>query len=146
MRTEFVILGEPAGKGRHRTANRGKYSVQYPDEKTVMYENLVKTEYRRQCNDYKFDPDVPIDCRIYAYYSIPKSTSKKKRDLMLRGLIRPMKKPDWDNIGKVICDALNKIAYNDDAQVADAMVRKFYSDTPRVIVIIQEAKHDEQNR
>lgn len=24
------------------------------------------------------------------------------------------KKPDWDNIGKIVCDSLNNIAYHDD--------------------------------
>ena len=55
---------------------------------------------------------------------------------MIDRLIRPTRKPDFDNIGKVICDALNGIAYRDDAQIVDALVRKFYSDTPRVIVEI----------
>ena len=57
---------------------------------------------------------------------------------MLDGLIRPTKKPDWDNIGKVVCDALNGIAYRDDAQIVDSMVRKFYGEVPRVVVIIRE--------
>lgn len=57
---------------------------------------------------------------------------------MLDHKIRPTKKPDFDNIGKVICDALNKIAYRDDSQIVDAQVRKFYSDRPRVVVTIME--------
>lgn len=38
--------------------------------------------------------------RITAYYGIPKSASKKKAQLMRERKIRPMKKPDFDNIGK----------------------------------------------
>ena len=59
---------------------------------------------------------------------------------MEEGKIRPTKKPDFDNIGKIVCDSLNKRAYNDDAQVVDAQVRKFYSRNPRVVVTIQEAE------
>lgn len=51
-----------------------------------------------------------------------------------------MKKPDFDNIGKIVCDSLNNIAYHDDAQIVDAQVRKFFSDDPRVVVTIQEAE------
>ena len=29
--------------------------------------------------------------------------------------ISPTKKPDWDNIGKIVSDALNKFAYKDDS-------------------------------
>lgn len=137
MIAEFCILGDPQGKGRHRTAGGHEYTP----EKTVLYENLVKTEYRRQ-SGIRFSDDAMLDVRIFAYYSIPKSVSKKKRQAMLDRRIRPIKKPDYDNIGKVVCDALNNIAYRDDAQIVDAMVRKFYSDRPRVVVSIRECGGD----
>ena len=78
-----------------------------------------------------------LDVRIVAYYEIPKSTSKKRRKDMLEHRIRPTKKPDWDNIGKIICDSLNAVAYHDDAAVVDAHVRKFYAETPKVDVMIK---------
>jgi len=59
---------------------------------------------------------------------------------MADGIIRPTKKPDIDNICKIICDSLNKIAYHDDSQIVDCQVRKFYSERPRVVVTISEAK------
>ena len=142
MRVQFTIPGEPKGKGRHRTATRGAYAVQYSDQKTVIYENLTKMEFRRQCKAFRFPDGTELDMRIYAYYGIPKSVSKKKRELMLAGEIRPTKKPDWDNIGKIISDSLNQIGYRDDAEIVDGMVRKFYSDEPRVVVVVQEARHD----
>ena len=104
-----------------------------------MYENLVKTEYRQQVG-VKFPDDAMLDVRIFAYYPIPKSASKRKRQAMLEKKIRPTKKPDWDNVGKVICDSLNGIAYRDDAQVVDSMVRKFYGEDPKVVVTIEEIK------
>ena len=58
---------------------------------------------------------------------------------MERFEIRPMKKPDNDNIVKVVQDALNQIAYRDDVQIVDCQLRKFYSENPRVVVTIQEA-------
>ena len=68
--------------------------------------------------------------------SIPKSVSKKKRGLMLEGMLRPTKKPDMDNVVKIIADSLNQIAYRDDTQIVDCQCRKFYSDDPRVEVRI----------
>lgn len=140
MKLKFTVLGEPMGKGRPRFSAAGPYVKTYTPEKTANYETLVKIEYRRQCCDFKFERDVPLDVRITAYYAIPKSASKKKAQLMRERRIRPMKKPDFDNIGKIVCDSLNDIAYHDDAQVVDAQVRKFYSDDPRVVVTIQEAE------
>lgn len=140
MKLKFSVLGEPAGKGRPRFRNAGAFVQTYTPEKTVSYENLVTLEYRRQCRDFKFPKDTPLDVRITAYYGIPKSVSKKKAQLMRERKIRPMKKPDFDNIGKIVCDSLNNIAYHDDAQIVDAQVRKFFSDDPRVVVTIQEAE------
>lgn len=139
MKLKFVVLGEPTGKGRPRFAKVGSYVKTYTPEKTVEYENLVRLEYRRQCKDFKFDDDVALDARIIAYYSIPKSASKKKRQAMLDHTLRPLKKVDCDNLAKIVLDSLNKIAYRDDVQVVDCQVRKFYSDNPRIVVTIQEA-------
>lgn len=137
MKVKFTILGEPTGKQRPRVTRAG---VAYTPKDTVQYENLVRVEYRRQCNDYRFPDDSPLDLRITAYYGIPKSASKKKRQQMADFQIRPLKKSDWDNIGKIIADSLNEVAYKDDVQIVDAQVRKFYSDRPRVVVTIQDAK------
>lgn len=140
MKLKFTVLGEPVGKGRPKFSTAGGFVNAYTPEKTVNYETLVKLEYRRQCHDFKFDKDTPLDMRVTAYYSIPKSTSKKKRTLMLERKIRPIKKPDSSNVMKAIEDGLNGIAYHDDTQIVDSQTRRFYSDNPRVVVTIQEAQ------
>ena len=140
MKVKFVILGEPQGKGRPKFSNRnGKVITRTPDE-TVLYENLIRTEFQRQCGGARFPDNEALDLRIMAYYTIPASASKKKQCDMEEKRIRPIKKPDWDNIGKVVADSLNQVAYRDDAQVVDSQVRKFYSRQPRVEVTIQTAK------
>lgn len=144
MRVQFTILGEPVGKGRPRFSTKGNFVKAYTPKKTVNYENLVKLEYRRQCRDFKFPKEAPLDLRILAYFGIPKSASKRKRELMISGAIRPMKKPDMDNVIKAIADACNEYSYHDDAQIVDCQVRKFYSEQPRVTIIIQEVKMVEQ--
>lgn len=136
MVVKFTVLGEPKGKQRPRMTKKGHT---YTSAETVEYENLVKVEYRRQCHDFRFGDQTPLDMRIIAYYSIPKSVSRKKRQDMIDHRIRPLKRCDWDNLGKLIADGLNNIAYKDDVQIVDAQVRKFYSETPRVVVTIQEA-------
>ena len=135
-KVKFTVLGEPKGKGRPRFSTQTGRA--FTPKQTVNYETLVHTEYMVQCKGFRFPDDAMLDVRVIAYYSIPKSVSKKKRQAMLDHKIRPTKKPDFDNIGKVICDALNKIAYRDDSQIVDAQVRKFYSDRPRVVVTIRE--------
>jgi len=139
MKIKFTILGEPQGKGRPRFANiKGKVITRTPDE-TVLYENLIATEYRRQVGSVKFQGNEIIDLRIMAYFTIPASASKKKQKQMEDGEIRPAKKPDMDNIIKVVADSLNQIAYRDDAQIVDCQLRKYYSRQPRVEITIISA-------
>lgn len=134
---KFSIPGQPFGKQRPRVVSRGTFSKAYTPKETVSYENLVKLMYSQVAKGKMFPDGAMLDVRIIAYYDIPKSTSKKKRKEMLEHKIRPAKKPDWDNIGKIVCDSLNLVAYHDDSAVVDAQVRKFYSENPRVDVTIK---------
>lgn len=141
MRTQFCVYGEPRGKERPKFSTICGHVTARTPENTVLYENLVKTEYRLQ-SGVRFADDAMLSVRIFAFFPIPKSASKKKRFAMLDRLLRPIKKPDWDNIGKIVCDALNGIAYHDDAQIVDALVRKFYADTPRVVIEISDIPYE----
>ncbi len=124
-------------KQRPRVVNRGKFSSAYTPKETVQYENLVKLCFQQAAHGEMFSDDAMLDVRIFAFYEIPKSTSKRKREAMMARKIRPVKRPDFDNIGKIICDSLNLVAYHDDSAIVDAQVRKFYSVQPRVEVIIK---------
>lgn len=143
MEVNFTIYGEPKGKGRPRFNTKTGHAITPKD--TVNYETLVHMEYLSQCGNAKFPDDAMLDMRIKAYYSIPKSKSKKQQNLMREGIVRPIKKPDMDNCIKIIADALNKIAYRDDTQIVDCQVRKFYSDNPRVEVRILDIKKQVNN-
>lgn len=139
MRVKFTVLGEPQGKGRPRVERHGGKTVTRTPEATVVYENLIRTEYSRQCGDFRFPDSEYVDLRVIAYYGIPASASKKRQRMMENGEIRPTKKPDIDNILKVVADSLNDRAYHDDAQVVDAQARKWYSRRPRIEVVVQTA-------
>lgn len=135
MTAQFVVHGTPQGKARHRTTRAGRT---YTPTKTVKYEKQIVEEYTFQCFNTWFEQGVPLTVTIDAYMEIPKSTSKKRTKMMIDKILRPLKKPDWDNIGKVICDALNGVAYHDDSQVVEGRVRKFYGSEPFVVVTITD--------
>ena len=130
MRVKFVVMGKPKGKGRPRFQRIGNYTKVSTPVDTVNYENLVKLEYELQCNRYYFDTKE-LGIKITSYYPIAKSTSKKKKEAMLNFKINPTKKPDCDNVLKIIADSLNNIAYHDDAQIIEASIVKRYADIPR---------------
>jgi Holliday junction resolvase RusA-like endonuclease len=129
MQIAFEIPGEPMAKQRPKFGCGRAYT---PD-KTTNYETLVKMEYHNQINKML---DGEIEAKIIAYYAIPKSASKKKQIAMRLGNIMPTKRPDVDNIAKIVLDSLNGIAYKDDSQVVNLQVHKLYADNPRVEVIL----------
>ncbi len=136
-RIEFTVYGEPIGKGRPRFTRQGHT---YTPQKTVGYEELIRTEYHSRYDGMQFETDEPLCMQIIAYVGIPKSASKRKQELMRQGIIRPAKKPDWDNIAKIIGDALNKTAYPDDKQIVNAHIEKHFSVQPRVEIAVWRCK------
>lgn len=135
MQIEFTVLGEPFGKQRPRHSRVS--GTTYTPRETKLHEQLIQWEYRKQCRD-KFPEGSQIRIIITAIMSIPKGTAKYRKADMLSGKIRPTKKPDWDNIGKLVCDALNGIAYDDDKCVCEAIVQKYYGCEPRIIVRLED--------
>lgn len=138
MTVEFVVIGEPKGKGRPRfTVIKGGAGVRtYTPDATACYENMVALSYRQMCGDVKLEGEIEAD--ITAYFAIPKSVSKRKREQMLKGEIRHTHKPDTDNIAKIILDSLNGIAYDDDRQVCRLTVNKLYGGRTGVVVRLSE--------
>ncbi len=138
----FTVLGEPQGKARARTVRNkatGK-TMSFTPARTASYENLVRLEYHAQTGGkFLFPDDKPVYVLIDMFMQAPK-TSKKKSGQMLAHLLRPIRKVDWDNCGKIICDSLNGIAYKDDKQVVDGRVRKWWSRQPRVVVTLSDSE------
>lgn len=124
---KFTVPGPPQGKARPRTGRNkstGK-PVSYTPAQTVLYENWIRTCYMQETN-MLFSNNELLGIDIMAFFPIPKSTPKKIRAAMMDGEIRPLKKPDGDNILKAVCDALNGLAYRDDRQLADKCIHKWY--------------------
>lgn len=77
---------------------------------------------------------------MMAQYPIPQSWSKRKKKEAIAGLIMPTTKPDGDNILKVVLDALNGLAYDDDRQVVKMCIIKAYGVNPGLVVQVGEYK------
>lgn len=133
MTAEFVVHTQPKGKGRPRFARVGNSVRTYTPAKTADYEEMIRQAYFNQCRGTYFGKS-PVFIFVDAYFQIPKSRTKADKELMRAGKIRPTVKADADNILKSIMDALNGIAYEDDAQIVFATVRKFYAENPEIRV------------
>ena len=131
----FTVPGKPVGKQRPQFSRQGTAVRTYTPRKTAEYESLVRISYRAVSKEKL---KGAISATIYGYFEPPKSISKKQREQMLKGQISYIKKIDSDNLAKSILDALNGVAYDDDAQVCLLIVQKLYAETARVEVILKE--------
>lgn len=135
IKYEFEMIGEITGKARPRM--NPKTGRAYTPTKTKLYEYVLREAFVKAYPAFR-----PIEnkckVKIFAYFDIPKSTSKKKKIEMLDNKITPTKKPDIDNITKIVLDAMNKFAFKDDTQVTLLEVEKRYSEVPRIYVRIEE--------
>jgi len=127
----FILWGEPVGKGRPRFWQG--HAVTPP--KTKAYEKEVARIYKMYGGEMM---SGPVRIAVTAWYRIPKSASKKLKHQMEIGEVRPTKKPDIDNVMKIIMDGLTGVAYEDDKQVVEFRIDKFYDYEPKVTVLIEE--------
>ena len=131
---QFEIDGDPQGKQRPRHARTG--AVYTPTE-TKAYERKVAWQFWNT----KPKPETyhgAVAMEIVAYYRIPASAGKAAAQMMRDGERVPAKKPDIDNVVKIVMDGLNKNAYDDDRQVVQVTARKAYADEPKVVVKVWE--------
>lgn len=132
----FVIPGTPVGKGRPKFSRQGAFVRAYTPEKTAAYENLVKVKAEQAMAGRPLI-EGPVEVSIRLIVTPPASWSQKKQREALDGRIFPTTKPDWDNCGKAICDAMNEIVFKDDKQVVDAHVSKRYGQVARAAVEVR---------
>ena len=83
--------------------------------------------------------DGAVHVEFEAIYGVQKSATKKQRTERLNGEELAIKKPDIDNITKILLDALNGLAWKDDTQVVSIRaIKGRYETEPRLICRIIE--------
>ncbi len=139
MRIAFTIPGTPTAKGRAKTRafKMGDriISQHYTPSKTQRAEN----SFLAQALPYKPESPLtgPLSLRISAVFPVPASYSRRRRAECLAGEEWPAKKPDYDNVAKLVTDALNGVFYRDDCQICACQVIKIYGDEPCVSVVLE---------
>lgn len=122
---QFIVKGKPQGKKRPRFSSIS-HTIYTPSE-TQTYEHQIAMAFKAgggRC----IPTGQCVAVAVTAFFPVPKSYGKGKRKACIEGDIRPDKKPDIDNVLKVVLDALNGLAYDDDKQVIEAICRKYYTD------------------
>jgi len=128
---EATIFVEPTPKGRARSRIAGKHVITYTPAKTRNAENMIAATIRQEVmKQGSFDAGIPLRLSATFYIEKPKSAGKK--------VLLPVKRPDLDNYGKLLLDALNKYAWQDDSQIIDLHLRKRFGTPPHIEIKITE--------
>jgi Holliday junction resolvase RusA-like endonuclease len=123
----FKIPLAPIGKARARVKlnTRSGRAQSYTPQKTSEWEkdaSLYLMQQYRKCVLNNEPIDKPVALHIYAFFNKPKNIrldGEKQKHI---------KKPDWDNVGKIICDTMVKAGIiKDDNLIWSAQVDKLYS-------------------
>ena len=131
---EFEVIGDIKGKARPRV---NTYTgTAYTPTGTKDYENVIKQYFKVKYPRYE-PLDGRVAIKIIAYFEVTKNTTKKDKKLIEEGLLSPTKKPDIDNIVKIILDALNKMAFKYDNQITKLEVEKLYGSEEKIVVKVE---------
>ena len=109
----------------------------YTPSATQKFEQKVKNAFLEKYT-LKELSEKPIKALIIAEFEPPKSTSKKKRLELIEEVINYTKKPDIDNIAKIILDGLNGVVFKDDSQICRLEIYKRYGYENKIIVKLEE--------
>lgn len=127
----FVIYLLPKATPRPRsTVNGSFFYVKGAKDNKVFFQRAIR------------DMDLPyIDtpCKFHctSYLPIPKSMNSTDQILAEKGFIRPVSKPDFDNLVKTYSDMLQDVILDDDKLIIEGTSSKYYSWKPRIEITIE---------
>ncbi len=128
MRVQFTIPGKPFAWRRARS--NGK--IRFKDRATEAHEHIVQSI---ALTHFPAPVDGPLRLEVRATFKVPESWSKARKAATIW---RPhTQKPDGSNVVKQIEDALNRIAWVDDSQIADTRVIKLWGDRDETVVVVE---------
>lgn len=127
----FTVEGKPIQW--MRAGKKGKRH--FTPEKMANYKNAVATLAKKSMGQI---PPLagPVSCFVVVDLPIPESYSKARKARCAIGQEMPAKRPDLDNYIKLALDAMNKIVFDDDAQVCTLMSNKRYSAEPKLEITV----------
>lgn len=129
MTVTLTIEGPPTGKGRPKFRIAGKGDRQFVQVYTPQDTQKAEARIQRLWRDAGQPrlPDGPVHMRVEIVLERPQAHWNSKGDLNAAGQRSqwPTKKPDVDNVAKLVADALNGCVYRDDALIvrSDAIKR-----------------------
>lgn len=128
-RVTLTIPGEPVGWGRptpvaQLRADGTAFVMMVTQEQTRQVKQAVRDAFRLKYPSHR-PWTGPVLLRFTAVFAIPASFNRALQEAARRGTLYCVKKPDKDNIEKLIKDALNGLVYADDQQVMGGGLKRY---------------------
>ena len=139
----FEVPGRPRGKGRPRLTRSGRA---YTPAETRKYEAAIQAA-ARDAMGATMPHTGALVLEVNAYHSRPAKPAKGHPCRGMGPAPAPLsmggsRYPDADNVLKAAADALNGVAYRDDAQLWAVTCRRWWcavGDAPRLVVTLLRA-------
>ena len=125
----YTIYLLPKATPRPRSGRNGIFYVKGASDNKKIFQK------------YLIDQDIdlittPCKFKCTSYFPIPNSMNNIEKIAAEMGLIRPVSKPDFDNLAKAYCDMIQDLLIYDDSLVVEGISKKFYSIKPRIEVTL----------
>ncbi len=140
----IVLPGSPKGQGRPRshivkTRDGRQFIAVYKDAASRTYEEALALTAKTVM---KSRPPLegPLVVEVDAIFAVPPSWSMKQRDAALAGVVRPIGRPDIDNVLKSVLDGLANVVFRNDSQIVLATVEKRYGERPMLFIEVSECE------
>ena len=127
----FTIFMLPKASPRPRYSSKGHmFYVKGASDNKKIFQEAIKD------SDFPII-NTPMKFCCTSYLPIPNTMKKHEKILAEMGLIRPISKPDFDNLAKTYSDMIQGTVMTDDALIVEGISRKYYSCKPRIEIIIE---------
>lgn len=129
IRFVIYLLPKATPRPRHNFIQNTFYVMGAKDNRDIFAKALINADIDMITTPCKFE--------CISYLPIPSSMSNEEKLLAESGLIRPVAKPDWDNLGKTYSDMIQGTLLFDDSLIIEGIAKKYYSSKPRIEITIQ---------
>lgn len=127
----FVIYLVPKAtpRPRYNFIRNTVYVMGSKDNKDIFKKFFLNTDL----------PMITTPCKFkcISYLPMPKSMNTIEKTLAEMGLVRPITKPDWDNLGKTYSDMIQGTLLYDDNLIIEGVSKKYYSLKPRIEIQLE---------
>lgn len=126
---EFVFYILPKSTPRPRASRTGSGKMIFYVKGASDHKQFLK--YALGNEDIELI-STPMKFHIKAFLPIPQSMKAYEKIAAELGFVRPIVKPDWDNLAKTYCDMMSDLVIRDDRLIIEGSLQKYYSVKPRI--------------